>query len=171
MRYLFDRDSDTLAVTFAEGRRYGDSEEISDGVILDFDIDGRPYAIEFLQASNLVDVDALVSGRPVRLAPETIAESSELTPKFLKQWRENLALTYEDLAAHLEVAPEVIAAWESGDREIENVRLLRLALKAIEGNAHEEYLRQALRDVTEALQTYLKNESTPLKLASGNRSK
>ena len=68
MRYLFDRDSNSLVITFAEGRQYRDSEEISDGVVLDFDTDGRPYAIEFLQADKLVDVEGLVSGRPVRLS-------------------------------------------------------------------------------------------------------
>ena len=80
-------------------------------------------------------------------------------------------MSQEELASRLQLAPATIAAWERGDQPIENIGMLRLALKAIEGNAHEEYLRQALRDVTEALQEYLKNESTPLKLASGSRSK
>jgi hypothetical protein len=48
---------------------------------------------------------------------------------------------------------------------------IRLALQAIEGNAHEEYLRQALRDLTESLQGYLKNEPPPLKIATGGRSR
>lgn len=171
MRYLFDRDSNTLAVTFAEGRQYRDSEEITDGLVIDFDAEGRPYAIEFLRADRFVDIDGLVSGKPVRLTPEAIGELPELTATSLRQWREHLALTPEDLAARLRVPPETITGWESGARAIENASVLALALKAIEGNAHEQHLRQALRDVTEALQTYLKNESAPLKLASGGRSK
>ncbi len=171
MRYLFDRDSNSLSVTFAEGRKYRDSEEVSDGVVIDFDVEGRPYAIEFLRADRFVDVQGLVTGRPVRLAPEGIEESSDLTAESLKRWREHLALTHEDLAARLQLTPDIIAAWETGDRSIEYPAVLNLALKAIEGNVHEEYLRQALRDVTEALQAYLKNESAPLKLAGGGRLK
>ena len=78
MRYLFDRDSNSLTVTFAEGRQYRDSEEVCDGVVLDFDVEGRPYAIEFLRADRFVDVDDLVSGRPVRLAPAGTADTIEL---------------------------------------------------------------------------------------------
>lgn len=171
MRYLFDRQSNSLVVTFAEGRTYRDTEEISDGVVVDYDTDGRPYAIEFLRADAFVDVKGLVSGRPVRLAPEAVADTIDLTAASLRSWREHLALSQEELASRLELPPDVIRGWESGHHPIENAGVLRLALKAIEGNAHEDYLRQALRDVTDALQAYLKNEPPPLKLASGGRTK
>jgi DNA-binding transcriptional regulator YiaG/uncharacterized protein YuzE len=171
MRYLFDKDGNSLSVTFAEGRKYRDSAEVSDGVVVDFDDEGRPYAIEFLRADKFVDIDGLVSGRPVRLVPTAIEESGQLTRASLKRWREHLALTHEDLAARLQLTPDIIAAWEAGDRPIEYPAVFHLALKAIEGNAHEEYLRQALRDVTETLQAYLKNESVPLELASAGRLK
>lgn len=69
MRYLFDRDSNSLTLTFAEGRKYRDSEEIADGVVIDFDMDGRPYAIEFLQADRFVDIHGLVSGESITLLP------------------------------------------------------------------------------------------------------
>jgi uncharacterized protein YuzE len=65
MRYLYARDSNSLVLTFAEGREYRDSEEVSDGVVIDFDTEGRPYAIEFLRADQFVDVEGLTSGRPV----------------------------------------------------------------------------------------------------------
>ena len=165
MRYLFDRESNSLTVTFAEGRRYRDSEEISDGVVVDFDTDGRPYAIEFLQADRFVEVGGLVSGQPIQLAPHRLSEASELNADTLRRWRESLALSQEELAARLKVSSAVLEAWESGDRPIDNPGVLHLALQAIEGNAHEDYLRQALRDVTESLQTYLKNEPRPLKVA------
>ena len=75
MRYLFDRDSNSLVVTFAEERRYRDSEEIAEGVVVDFDTEGRPYAIEFLQADRFVDVSGLVSGRPVQLTAHAVSET------------------------------------------------------------------------------------------------
>ncbi|HYI08208.1 MAG TPA: DUF2283 domain-containing protein [Thermoanaerobaculia bacterium] len=53
MRYLFDRESNSLVVTFAEGRQYRDSDEISEGVVIDYDTEGKPYAIEFLRADDL----------------------------------------------------------------------------------------------------------------------
>ena len=171
MRYLFDRDSNSLVITLAEGRQYRDSEEVVTGVVIDFDVDGRPYAIELLQADKLIDVSDLVTGRPIRLTPRASAATIEVSAAGLRRWREQFAFTCEELASRLELAPETIAAWESGERPIENTGVLSLALQAIEGNAHEEHLRQALRDVTEALQQYLKNESSPLKLASGGHFK
>jgi uncharacterized protein YuzE len=68
MRYLYDRESNSLVITLAEGRQYRDSEEVSDGVVLDFDVEGRPYAIEFLRADQFVDVEGLTSGRTVHVA-------------------------------------------------------------------------------------------------------
>jgi len=165
MRYLFDKESNALTVTFAEDRRYRDSEEISDGVVLDFDTEGRPYAIEFLRADRFVDVRGLVSGQPIQLVPHVLSEAAELNAEALKRWRESLALSPEELASRLKVASSLLEAWESGAAPIENPGVLHLALQAIEGNAHEEYLRQALRDVTESLQAYLKNEPRPLKIA------
>lgn len=89
MRYLFDRDSNSLVLTFAEERRYAESEEISDGVVIDFDTEGRPYAIEFLQADRFVDVDGLVSGESVPLTDHATAQETERTPAALRQWREH----------------------------------------------------------------------------------
>lgn len=169
MRYLFDRDSNALVITFAEGRHYRDSEEVSEGVVVDYDTDGRPYAIEFLRADTLVDVEGLVSGQPVRLAPRAVGQFDELTPAALQRWRDYLALSQQDLASRLGIPAELLESWENGTRPIENPGVLKLALQAVEGNAHEEYLRQALRDVTESLQAYLRNEP-PLKIATGGRS-
>jgi uncharacterized protein YuzE len=67
MKYLYDSASNSLVVTFVEGRQYRDSEEIATGVVVDYDIDGRPISIEFLRASDAVDVTGLISGRAVRL--------------------------------------------------------------------------------------------------------
>ena len=155
MRYLFSRDSNALVITLAEGRQYRDSEEVAEGIVIDFDVEGRPYAIEFLQADRFVDVEGLVNDRPVRLTPKPIQDPIELTPTGLKNWREHLGLSQEELASQLAVPADVVRAWENGDQPVQNAGILRLAMKAIEGNAHEEYLRQALREVTETLQGYL----------------
>ena len=133
MRYLFDKDSNSLSITFAEGRRYRDSAEISDGVVVDFDTDGRPYSIEFLRADEVLDITGLVSGRPTQFAP-TMVDTPELDGESLRRWRNQLGLSQRDLAGLLQVAPEVVDQWESGTREIEYAGLLRLALQAIEGN-------------------------------------
>jgi DNA-binding transcriptional regulator YiaG len=171
MRYLFDRESNSLAVTFADGRQYRDSVEISDGVVVDFDVEGKPFSIEFLHADRFVDVTGLVSGRPVRLSVKTIADDDEVDAVALRRWREDLSLSRDELAARLQISADLLEHWESGAVKIENAGILRLALQAVEGNAHEEYLREALRDVTETLQTYLKNEPAPLKAATSGRSR
>lgn len=128
---------------------------VAEGLVIDFDTEGRPYAIEFLQADRFVDVAGLVNERPVRLSPKPIADHLQLTPLGLKSWREHLGLSHEELASQLQVSPHTVRAWESGEEPLQNAGILRLAMKAIEGNAHEEYLRQALREVTETLQGYL----------------
>jgi uncharacterized protein YuzE len=79
MRYLYDRESNSLVITLAEGRQYRDSEEVSEGIVIDFDVDGRPYAIEFLRADQLVDVEGLTSGTAVR-----VGDGVELTPASLE---------------------------------------------------------------------------------------
>jgi DNA-binding transcriptional regulator YiaG len=169
MRYLFDKESNSLAITFAEGRQYRDSAEVADGIVVDFDTEGRPYSIEFLRADQFVDVEGLITGRPMRLAPHSSADILEIDSESLRRWREHLGLSQSELASRIRIPPEIVEAWESGARPIEHTGLLRLALQAIEGNAHEEYLRQALRDVTESLQQYLRNEPTPLEVATGSR--
>ena len=47
MRVKYDIETDSLTITLREGE-YQESDEISPGVIVDYDINGNLYAIEIL---------------------------------------------------------------------------------------------------------------------------
>ena len=51
MKTVYDADADALYVRFADAPVI-ESEEVADGVVLDFDADGRIVAIEVLDASK-----------------------------------------------------------------------------------------------------------------------
>ena len=51
MRTIYDSDADALYVRFADAPVV-ESEEVTDGVVLDFDAEGRIVAIEVLDASK-----------------------------------------------------------------------------------------------------------------------
>ena len=51
MKTTYDPDADALYVRFAEAAVV-ESEEVADGVVLDFDREGRIVAIELLDASK-----------------------------------------------------------------------------------------------------------------------
>ena len=53
MKVTFDASVDILYIRLREGD-YADSDEISDGIIVDFDKQGKPIAIEILGASSLL---------------------------------------------------------------------------------------------------------------------
>ena len=57
MKTIYDSQSDALYVRFAEAPIV-ESEEVADGVVLDFDSEGRIVAIELLEASNHVAAGA-----------------------------------------------------------------------------------------------------------------
>jgi len=151
MKYLYDRSSNSLALTFVEGRKYRDSEEIYDGVVVDYDIDGRPYAIEFLRVNEFVDTQGLISGRPVRVSGSELTNDVQLNGSVLQSWRENLGLSRDELSRHLNLSSELIASWEDGIHAIDNPELLRLALQAVEGNIREKLFRQMFEIVQESL--------------------
>lgn len=155
MKYLYDSASNSLVVTFAEGRHYRDSEEIATGVVIDYDIDGRPISIEFLRASEAVDVTGLISGRPVRLQYGAYNGPDDITGESLKAWRESLGIAADQLAAYLAVPLEIIEAWEKRERQIEYPGLLRLALETVQGSLHRQFVRQVLDEFKESLQEYL----------------
>ena len=58
MKTIYDSNSDALYVRFADASVV-ESEEVSDGVVLDFDADGRIVAIELLDASKHVAAGAI----------------------------------------------------------------------------------------------------------------
>jgi uncharacterized protein YuzE len=57
MKTIYDPAADALYVRFADASVV-DSEEVSDGVVLDFDAEGRIVAIELLDASKHVAAGA-----------------------------------------------------------------------------------------------------------------
>jgi uncharacterized protein YuzE len=57
MKTIYDSSADALYVRFAEASVV-ESEEVADGVILDFDVEGRIVAIELLDASKHIAAGA-----------------------------------------------------------------------------------------------------------------
>jgi len=53
IRVLFDEQVDILTIRWREGD-YDESDEITEGVIVDFDKAGKPMAIEILDASKMM---------------------------------------------------------------------------------------------------------------------
>ncbi len=51
MKTRYDAQSDALYIRLAEGR-INESEEVSPGVVLDFDVDGHLLGVEVLKASE-----------------------------------------------------------------------------------------------------------------------
>ena len=59
MRYDYDEERDTIFIRFREGE-YGESEEIYDGFVIDFDKAGRPLGLDiYIDASKFIDIAAL----------------------------------------------------------------------------------------------------------------
>jgi uncharacterized protein YuzE len=57
MKTIYDPEADALYVRFADASVV-ESEEVADGVVLDFDAEGRIVAIELLDASKHVAAGA-----------------------------------------------------------------------------------------------------------------
>lgn len=134
MKYVYDRSTDSLAITFAEGRRYRDSEEISDGVVIDYDTSGRPFAIEFPdRASRFVDTARLASGREIHVAHPDVPprRSHPLSGSEIRARRDQLGMTQSQLGQRIGVPANTIARWERGELRIDHPEMLRLALSAI----------------------------------------
>lgn len=53
MRITYDESVDIIYIRFREGD-YEESDEVSEGVIVDYDKDGKPMAIEILDASHVL---------------------------------------------------------------------------------------------------------------------
>ena len=69
MRYDYDEERDTIFIRFREGE-YGESEEIYDGFVIDFDKSGRPLGLDiYTDASKFIDIDALRKNLGSSLAP------------------------------------------------------------------------------------------------------
>ena len=53
MRIKYDKEADVIYLRFREGK-IEESDEIKDGVILDYDAKGNPIAIEVLHAKEIL---------------------------------------------------------------------------------------------------------------------
>ena len=133
MKYVYDREADSLSIIFADGRRYRDSEEIHDGIVIDYDTAGRPIAIEFYdRASRFVDTDGLASGREVYVQhPDAGDVRESVKGDWLRAQRELLGLTQQQLADQLSVGKNTVARWERQELKIEHPGMLILALGAL----------------------------------------
>ena len=64
MRFNYDKQSDALSIRFND-KPYGESDEVSEGVILDYDSAGRIIGMEILDASKKMpqEFSALYTGK------------------------------------------------------------------------------------------------------------
>ena len=53
MRIRYDEEADVVYLRFREGK-ITESDEIKEGVIVDYDINGKPIAIEILNAKEIL---------------------------------------------------------------------------------------------------------------------
>lgn len=53
---MYDYHSDVLGIKIADDYDYEESIELEEGIILDFDVDGIPVALEILDASKVLNV-------------------------------------------------------------------------------------------------------------------
>ncbi len=64
----YDRDADALYLRFSD-KKYQESKEVSNGVVLDLDKDNHVIGIEILNASKVLPKEALVQFTVKLLAP------------------------------------------------------------------------------------------------------
>lgn len=57
INYSYDEDTDSLFIYAVDDYVYDESVELNANVIMDFDVDGVPRAIELLSASKLFNMD------------------------------------------------------------------------------------------------------------------
>jgi transcriptional regulator with XRE-family HTH domain/uncharacterized protein YuzE len=132
MKYIYDRETDSLAIILAEGHRYRDSEEIADGVVIDYDTAGHPIAVEFSdRASRYVDTEGLASGREIRIEHPNLPEREVLSGDALRDMRLQLGMTQEQLGLALTVGKNTVARWEREELRIEHPGMLKLALERL----------------------------------------
>ena len=53
MRIKYDREADVIYLRFRQGK-IAESDEIKDGIIVDYDAKGKPLAIEILNAKEIL---------------------------------------------------------------------------------------------------------------------
>jgi DNA-binding XRE family transcriptional regulator len=121
MRLQYDDSSRGLLISFGDPKRYSESREVADGVVVDFDAKGKPLAIELEDADAIIDTNALL-----QLLQPRIDNGDAL-----RSFRERLGMTQQQLGNALEIPRNTIARWERDELPIEKSRLLELALRAL----------------------------------------
>lgn len=121
MRVSYDQKSRGLFIHFGDPKKYVESREVAEGLVVDFDADGRPIGIEIEDTEAVVDARAIA-----RLLKPRIRNGSDL-----RRFREQLDLSQQELGALLEIPRNTIARWERDELPIEKSRLLELALSAL----------------------------------------
>ncbi|HEV8661308.1 MAG TPA: helix-turn-helix domain-containing protein [Thermoanaerobaculia bacterium] len=121
MRLQYDDSSRGLLISFGDPKRYSESREVADGVVVDFDAKGKPLAIELEDADAIIDTNALL-----QLLQPRIDNGDAL-----RSFRERLGMTQQQLGDALEIPRNTIARWERDELPIEKSRLLELALRAL----------------------------------------
>lgn len=53
MKITYDSEADALYIRFRDGK-IEESDEVSEGFIVDYDLDGKPIALEILDASEIL---------------------------------------------------------------------------------------------------------------------
>lgn len=119
MNFFYDPQTDSLFIELAK-RAYAESAEVADGLVVDFDADGRPIALDIQQASKVLD-------QPILAGPPALPFAMlHVTPEVLREVRAALDMTQVDLASKLGVAPNTVARWERGVMAIEKADVGRV---------------------------------------------
>ena len=94
MRWTYDPTVDALAIVFADQAQVARTDELRHGMLVDSDADGRPIAIEFLDASTQFPGVALETlPLPTGLLPlAAAARRTGLAPATLRQQIRNRRL-------------------------------------------------------------------------------
>lgn len=121
MRISYDEKSHGLLIAFGDPASYRSSREVAPGVVVDFDKDGKPLAVELEDAEAVIDPNEIR-----RLVHPRITKGADL-----RAFRERLGLTQERLGDLIEVPRNTIARWEREELPIQKARQLELALSAI----------------------------------------
>ena len=117
------------------GGRYETSEEIRPGLVIDFDSEGEPIAIEFEDVRGFMNEANLE-----KIVRPRIRKGADL-----RTFRERIGRTQEALADALQLPRNTIARWERDEMAIEKRRLLELALAALASSSSGPSLATSAR--------------------------
>jgi DNA-binding XRE family transcriptional regulator/uncharacterized protein YuzE len=121
MKIAYDEKNRGLLIAFGDAAHYAESREVVPGVVIDFDKNGKPLAIEMEDVDGIIDVDQIKA-----LLRPRIESGADL-----RKFRDRLGLTQEQLGKLIDIPRNTIARWEREELPIEKVVQLELALRTI----------------------------------------